>query len=188
VPLAAKRRVTYAEYLARERASDTKHEYIAGEIVAMAGGTIEHGRLAARFAGLVYTALAGRPCDTFSSDVRVRVPDGDAYYPDLTVVCGRLERDAEDSDAITNPTVIVEVLSPSTEARDRGPKFHRYRRLSSLREYVLVYQEEALVEVWRLEDRRWTLAQEATAGTTLELASVGARISVDDLYSQPLPA
>jgi Uma2 family endonuclease len=117
-------KLTYADYLALEEKSlDTKHELIDGEITAMAGGTPDHGALAMAFGRLVQNALGDRPCRVYSSDVRVRVrATGMAAYPDLSVVCGRLETDPDDALAIANPVVIVEVLSDSTEARDRGVK------------------------------------------------------------------
>ncbi|MDQ3031909.1 MAG: Uma2 family endonuclease [Myxococcota bacterium] len=179
-------RLTYSEYLALERASTVKHEYVDGAAIAMAGGSIEHGRLATRLAWLVQRGLEGRPCDTFGSDVRVRTPNGSAYYPDLTIVCGHLERDAEDAETITNPAVIVEVLSDSTESRDRTTKFRQYRRLPSLREYVLVSQDDPFVEVWRRESGRWALAQEVGRGATFRLEAADVEIAVDELYRDPL--
>jgi Uma2 family endonuclease len=107
-------------------------------------------------------------------------------YPDLSVVCGRMERDPEDKNAITNPTVIVEVLSDSTERHDRGPKFAHYRRLPSLREYVLVSQYEPRIEVFRRgEDGHWTLF-EAEAGGRVQLTSIGCELVVDEIYANPL--
>ena len=111
----------------------------------MAGGTPEHGRLAAALAGELRGKLRGRPCAVFSSDVRIRIAATDrTTYPDLSVVCGKRETAADDPDALVNPIVIVEVLSDSTEADDRGAKFAHYRRLESLREYVLVSQHESV--------------------------------------------
>ncbi len=106
------RRASYAEYLELERSSQTKHEFVNGEIYAMAGGTPEHARLAMKLGRLLGAALDGQPCEVFGSDLRVRVvATGRATYPDLTVVCGRAELDPEDAEAVTNPTVLVEVLS-----------------------------------------------------------------------------
>ena len=114
---------TFAEYLALEEKSDTKHELVDGEIFAMAHGTPEHGRLAVRMARLLGNALEGKPCEVFSSDVRVRVlATGLATYPDVSVVCGRMEIDPENRNTITNPIVLVEVLSDSTESYDRSIK------------------------------------------------------------------
>jgi Uma2 family endonuclease len=186
MPAAAiKTQVTYAEYLAFERAAETRHEYINGGIYAMAGGTIEHGLLATNATVALANALRGRPCVVLNSDVRVRVraPSTDlATYPDVTVVCGAIARADADPDALTNPVVIVEVLSDSTEAYDRGRKFASYRRIASLREYVLVSQSEQRIEVYqRVEHGPWTLNEYAPS-QRIALGSIGVEIAVDDVY------
>ena len=141
--------LTFAQYLEQERASDTKHELVNGAIFAMAGGTMEHGRLGSNMAGVLVAKLRGRPCAAFSSDVRIRVrATGLVTYPDLSVVCGRLEHDPKDENTIVNPIVLVEVLSDSTEGYDRGEKFGHYQRITSLKEYVLVSQHTPRVEVF----------------------------------------
>lgn len=180
-------RLTYAEYLRAEAQSAEKHDFVNGETLAMAGGTIEHGALALAVAGEIRSALGGRPCRTFSSDVRVKVDStGASFYPDLSVVCGHLETAADDPQAITNPLVIVEVLSESTEAYDRGAKAAHYRRLPSLREYVLVSQSEPRVEVQRLNEQGIWELHFAGPGQAVELRSLGLSISVDRLYANPL--
>jgi len=181
--------MSYAEYLVAEAASDLRHEYLKGEAWAMAGGTPEHGGLAAAVIGELRAALRGKPCRVYSSDVRVRVSEtGLSTYPDVSVVCGQLVTAPEDPDAVTNPTVLVEVLSDTTEAYDRGAKAAHYRRIPSLREYVLVSQVEPLVEVYRrAESGRWELL-EARAGDAVELGSLGVRIDVTALYANPLGA
>jgi Uma2 family endonuclease len=184
----AGQKTTYAEYLALEaRSVDVKHEFLAGEVFAMSGGTPDHGALAMAFGRLLGQALLGKPCRVYSSDVRVRVlATGMAAYPDLSVVCGNLETDPEDGNAITNPVLLVEVLSDSTEARDRGVKAAHYRHIESLREYVLVSQRERRVEVYRRNEAgRWELF-ESEAGGRIELASVGCGVAVEDLYRDPL--
>ncbi|HYN01311.1 MAG TPA: Uma2 family endonuclease [Vicinamibacteria bacterium] len=179
--------MTYAEYLAAEAVAEVRHEYLNGEVWAMAGGTIEHGALALAVAGELRAALRGKPCRAFPSDVRVRIPEtGLSTYPDVTIVCGELETAPEDKDAITNPIVLVEVLSDSTEAYDRGAKAAHYRRIPSLREYVLVAQAEPRIEVQRRsEGGRWELL-EARPGETIELASLGVRLDVAAVYANPL--
>ncbi|MGK4008250.1 Uma2 family endonuclease [Sorangium sp. So ce1036] len=178
---------TYADYLAQERASSTKHEFLHGEIFAMAGGTPEHARLAAQVIAELAAQLRRRPCAVFSSDLRVRVlATGLATYPDVAVVCGRLSRDPEDDDAVVNPVVLVEVLSDSTEAYDRGEKFAHYRRIPSLKEYVLVSQQHRRIEVFRRnEDSTWTL-HEAGPGASARLTSVGCELAVNDVYDGAL--
>ncbi|XXT19861.1 Uma2 family endonuclease [Sorangium sp. So ce429] len=174
---------TYAEYLDQERASPTKHEFLAGEIFDMAGGTPEHARLAARVTVALGAQLGRCPCEVFSSDLRVRVLEtGLATYPDVSVVCGQLARDPEDKDAVVNPLVLVEVLSDSTEAYDRGEKFAHYRRIPSLKEYVLVSQAHRRIEVFRRnEDNTWTL-YEAGPGERARLASIDGALAVDEIY------
>jgi Uma2 family endonuclease len=179
--------MTYAEYLAAEARAEVRHEYLNGDVWEMAGGTIEHGALASAVAGELRAVLRDKPCRTFSSDVRIRVLEtGLTTYPDLSVVCGQLETAKDDEDAITNPLVLVEVLSDSTEAYDRGAKAAHYRRIPSLREYVLVAQAEARIEVHRrAEGGRWELL-EARAGETIPLDSLGVSLEVTAVYANPL--
>jgi Uma2 family endonuclease len=180
-------RMTYAEYIAAEAASDVRHELLDGEVHAMAGGTPEHAALAAAFLGELRVALRGRPCRIYSSDLRVRIrATGLTTYPDASVVCGSLETDADDPNAIVNPVVLVEVLSESTEAYDRGAKAAHYRRIPSLREYVLVAQDEPRIEVHRRTAHgRWELL-EARQGEMIELASLGVALDVGAVYDDPL--
>ena len=185
---AARKRATYAEYVAIANDSAVKYEYVAGEIVAMSGGNVSHGRLIGRATSLIDRALEGRPCIVLPSDQRVRIRSAErATYPDLYVVCGEVERDSEDDHAVVNPTVIVEVLSDSSIESDRGDKFAAYRRLPSLREYVLVSQRERRVEVYRRDGRRWHLDEYGT-GERVVLESISIDLAVDDLYADRLGA
>ena len=174
---------SYAEYLAYERDSGLKHEYDGGEILAMAGGSRRHNALALRVgAALDATRLAG--CVAFQSDQKVRIlATGRATYPDVSVVCGKIEGDpADPQDAtITNPTLLVEVLSPSTEQEDRGTKWRHYQLLPSLQEYVLVSQDAARVERYRrLPGGTWEYS-DVRAGT-VELTT-GAVLDLEKLYA-----
>jgi Uma2 family endonuclease len=182
-------RMTYAEYVAAEEVSDVRHELLHGEVFAMARGTPEHAALAAAFLRELGLALRGRPCRVYSSDLRVRIRETSlTTYPDASVVCGNLETDPDDPNAVVNPIVLVEVLSESTEAYDRGSKAAHYRRIPSLREYVLVAQDEARIEVYRrAEHGRWELL-EARAGERIELASLGVALDVGAVYDDPLRA
>ncbi len=175
---AAKLSHTFAEYLVLEAASETKHEYVNGEIFAMAGGTPEHSRLSANVILELGAALRGRPCVTFTSDLRIRVPaTGLGTYPDASVVCGRIEVDPEDKNSVTNPVVIVEVLSDSTERYDRDEKRAHYRQLPSLRDYLLVSQHERRIEHYhRNDDGTWTL-RDARAGGAVRLEAIDCSIS-----------
>jgi Uma2 family endonuclease len=176
----ARHHYTYEEYLAYERDSDLKHEFEAGEIFAMAGGSPRHSALASR----VSAALENpRPsgCTAFQSDMRVRVlVTGRATYPDVSMVCGPIELDPADRSGttITNPTLLVEVLSPSTEEVDRGSKWRDYQLIPSLQEYVLVSQERRVevfrrltAESWEYLDVREGVVKLAT-GATLDLSAL----------------
>lgn len=176
--------LSYADYLAAEASSPVKHEFLRGVVWAMAGGTIEHGRLQAALVAALATALRGKPCVVLTSDVRVRVEATDrTTYPDVTVVCGKREVSPVDPNAVTNPTMLVEVLSEGTERADRGEKFAHYRHLSSLREYVLVNTHERRIEVFRRSDASWTFT-EATEGA-LRLTSLDVTLDVDAIYFDP---
>jgi Uma2 family endonuclease len=180
-------RASYAEYLAAEEVAEVKHEFIRGEIFAMAGGTLEHARLAMNVGAAIMAGLVGKRCAVFNSDARVRIADADvATYPDVSVVCGKLQPASDDRHGMANPTVIVEVLSDSTEAYDRGEKFRRYRALASLKEYVLVSQNDPHIEIFRREaNGEWTLS-EANRGETAHLKSIDIALDVDALYRDPL--
>lgn len=182
-------RMTYLEYLTAEAASEVRHEFLNGEVWAMAGGTPEHAALAAALIAELASALRGKPCRVYTSDLRVRVlATGLSTYPDVSVVCGTVEMAREDPDAITNPVVVAEVLSDTTEAYDRGAKAAHYRRMTSLQEYVLVSQAEPLVEVYRrTEGGRWELL-EGRAGDVVELRSLGINLAVAAVYANPLAA
>ena len=141
-----------------------------------------------RASHLLNRALDGKPCLVLSSDLRVRIRSAErATYPDLYVICGEIERDSEDDHAVVNPTMIVEILSDSTEDSDRTEKLAAYRRLKSLREYVLVSQRERRVEVYRRDGRRWHL-DEVHTGERLTLESIAADLAVDDMYVDQLGA
>jgi len=180
----ARHHYTYEEYLSYERDSGLKHEYDNGEILAMAGGSRRHNALASRISAILEsTRKAG--CVAFQSDQKIRVlATGKATYPDASMVCGAIEGDPADPSGatITNPTLIVEVLSPSTEEEDRGNKWQHYQLLTSLREYVLVGQARPHVEYYRrLPNGTWEY-RHATSGK-LELER-GAVIDIDWLYSE----
>jgi Uma2 family endonuclease len=149
----------------------------------MAGGTPDHAALAMAFGAALVECLRHQPCRVFSSDLRVRVlATGLATYPDVTVVCGPLERDPESRTTVVNPLCVVEVLSDGTEEYDRGDKLEHYKRVPSLRECVLVSHRERLVEVWRRNgEHAWT-REEARGGGQIRLESLGCAVAVDDVY------
>src|SRR5215203_2949758 len=130
----ARKRLTYAEYIQLERETETRHEFLEGQVWAMSGGTARHSRIKMNLGALLSSALANGECQPYDSDWKIRVPEtGFATYPDLSVICGGIERHPEDENAATNPAVVVEVLSDSTEAWDRGTKFEHLGQIPSLR-------------------------------------------------------
>ena len=153
----------------------------------MAGGSPEHARIAANIAATLAAQLAGRRCAVFSSDLRVRVmPTGLATYPDITVVCGHLEFDPDDpkKHTVTNPTLIIEILSPSTEEYDRGEKLHHYQQIPALRAVVLVATDVQRIDVWRRTERGWALDSNALDAAQLE--AIGCQLTLAAVYADPL--
>ena len=173
----------YADYLDFELSSPTKHEFHAGQIFAMAGGTRAHAHLCTRLSGALLSALGRRPCRPFNSELRIFIADRDeSAYPDASVICGKLGSDPRDKDAATNPSVLFEVLSPTTEKYDREGKFALYRQIPSLRDYVLVSQEHNRVEHFaRNDDGSWTF-RPLEQGEVLSLTGAPATLSIDELY------
>jgi Uma2 family endonuclease len=179
-------RVSFEQFLFLLEKSHTKLEWLDGIAYAMAGGSFEHSRLANRVGTLLTNALAGRPCVALQSDMLVKAEaEAFAAFPDASVVCGEPTMVAhERNPALTNPTVIVEVLSSSTEDYDRGEKFERYKTIASLRDYVLVSQDKKRIEVFSRE-RAWEPAV-AGPGESVLLPSVGVTLAVDKVYFNPL--
>jgi len=181
---AQKRNLSYAEYAALENASEEKHEFFDGEIYAMSGGTRERGFMIDRARDAIKATVRGRGCAMIGSEIRIRTPSGKGAYPDGYVVCGKIAWDAEDRDSITNPTLILEVLSENTEGHDREGTFKHYRSLPSLKEYVLVSYREPLIETHvRNADGSWSTTF-AGPGETLALRSIDAQIAVDVVYAE----
>ena len=176
---------TLRDYLDVEEVSVIRHELIDGEIVALAGGTPEHAALASAVPALLGPQLRGRPCRTYSADLRIRVPaTGLATYADASVVCDPALRDPESPTHVINPTVVFEVPSPSTEFYDRGEKREHYQRIDALREYVLLAQNTPRIEIWSRThaSEDWSYAVYG-AGDVLELRSIGCRLDVNELYA-----
>ena len=180
-----KRLFTPEEYLALEIKADYKSQYVAGEIYAMAGAEPEHIEITDNLTAMFRSRFRGRPCRSYSSELRVRVKAGDLWtYPDLTVVCGERRFDrSSDPASLLNPQVIFEVLSPSTEAFNRGDKFARYQCLESLTDYVLVASNRMRVEHFnRQPDDRWLLTTYTLPDHRLVLASVDAELPLAEIY------
>jgi len=173
-------------YLEQERKAPFKSEYYRGETFAMSGARRNHVVLMRQLSTLLDNALEDRDCVVLPTDMRVHVPETTLYtYPDIAVVCGEERYLDDEFDTLLNPVVLVEVLSESTEAYDRGKKFELYRPIASLREYVLVAQDRKRVEAFRLNERgHWELFEAAGDGAVIELASLDVRVGLDDLYRQ----
>lgn len=184
---AGHRHYSIDEYVALEAYSNVKHEFVDGQIYAMGGGSPEHGLYAANVIRILGTQLDGRPCRVQTSDVRIRaVATGIVTYPDVSVVCGHAKLDREDRHSVTNPVLLVEVLSPSTAEYDRGEKLSHYQRIPALREVVFVAHEGRRIEVVRrAADGSWS-RHEAGTGQQLTLESIGCVLAVDDVYRDPL--
>lgn len=175
-------RYSLDDYLRLEEYANVKHEYLDGAIHAMAGGTPEHGAISMRIDAALIPQLRGRGCTVYSSDVRIRVAaTGLSTYPDLSVACGQREADPLDPQALVDPVVLVEVLSPSTEAYDRGEKFRHYQSIPSLREVLFVAHDREEVEIWRRSEVHWA-RETAGAGSAVELKSISCRLDVEALY------
>jgi Uma2 family endonuclease len=181
-----KPRFTIPEYLAFERQSDIKSEYLDGEMIAMTGASRSHNRIALNVAISLDGQLKPRGCEVFVSDMRVQTGDGLLTYPDVTVVCGRPQFNDSELDTLLNPTLLVEVLSRSTENYDRGVKFTRYRTIPSLREYLLLEQDRFHVEHFLRQDGEWLLRESDDPRHVLELPSIGCRLLLADVYDRVL--
>ena len=175
---------TPEEYLEMERRAEYKSEYFAGEIVAMAGAKRKHNLIAVNVTASLYVQLRGKPCEVYANDMKVQADKEKQFsYPDVVVVCGEPQFRDDEDDVLQNPTVIVEVLSPSTEACDRGEKFLRYRQLESLQEYLLVTQNERRVERFtKQSDGSWRMTD--TSDGEIRLDCIGCTLALDDIYSR----
>ncbi|WP_229209235.1 Uma2 family endonuclease [Dyadobacter sediminis] len=175
------------EYLELEREAPYKSEYYRGEIFAMAGAGHNHNRIVENLSGECYIMFKGKSCRTYSSDQRLHIPANGIYtYPDLLIVCGKNEFLDAKKDTILNPSVIIEVLSESTAAYDRGEKFHFYRSIPSLSEYVLINSQSVAAEVFRKDEQgTWFLASEAyNSDESIRLQSVDLSLKLSDIYAE----
>jgi Uma2 family endonuclease len=176
---------TFDEYLEIERKAGYRSELVNGYIYAMAGASRMHNLVAGNTFGELRQQLKGRPCEAYTSDMRVKVEaTGRATYPDVVVVCGEPKFADDVKDTLLNPLVIVEVLSPSTEADDRGEKFAHYRRIDSLQEYVLLSQDRIRVEHYRRQGEQWLLTDVADLDSMLELPALGFSVPLRDIYDK----
>lgn len=178
--------LTPEEYLAIERAAEYKSEYYGGEMFALAGASRRHNLVIGNLVFALNARLGSSSCEVYTSDMRVKVNELGKYtYPDVVVACGEPQFEDTDQDTLLNPTVIVEVLSESTEAYDRGRKFEHYRTIEALREYILVAQDRYRIEQYiRQDDGRWIFTEIAGPDSTLVLAAIGCEIPFVEIYNK----
>ncbi len=178
-----KHRYSVEEYLALDREADYKSEYVAGEIFAMGGASPKHVLIAGNTAGELRNRLRDTNCQVYSADLRIQAEEGNAYhYPDVAMVCGRPEYLDERRDTVTNPLIIVEVLSSATRNYDRGDKFASYRRLASLREYILIAQEACHVEHFVRKEGAWEFTEIEDCQGNLMVPTLGIAIPLTEIY------
>jgi Uma2 family endonuclease len=181
--LAVKYRYTPEEYLALERKAEYKNEYVNGQIFAMSGASRNHCLIVGNIGCELGRQFKNRPCEVYISNMRMKVSQTGMYtYPDVVAVCGEVRLEDAHNDTLLNPTVIVEVLSDSTEAHDRGEKFAHYRRLESLQEYLLVAQNQVRVEHYVRQGKLWVLTEESNLDGTVHLVSIDCTLSLQEIY------
>jgi Uma2 family endonuclease len=175
--------ISAEDYLEGERISPIKHEYIRGEIYAMAGASKAHGIVAGNLFSILKNHLRGSSCTTYMADIKVRIETADVYYyPDITVTGDRQDSMSLNEDFIRYPRLVIEVLSPTTAAFDRGDKFADYRTIESLEEYVLVNQEKMGVECFRRNSEGLWVLYPYKIGEKIHLASIDLRFSIETIY------
>jgi len=174
---------TPEEYLAFERKATTKHEYLNGQIVAMSGASFAHNFITVNIATHLNIQLMDGECRVATSDMRVKVTEIDSYfYPDVVVVCGEPVPEDNVFDTLLNPTVIVEVLSPSTETYDRGEKFEHYQQIASLKDYILISQDKVHIEHYCRQETGWLQTEFAELEDVLSLRSIDCELRLQDIY------
>lgn len=183
--LAKESEYTPDQYLALERKAEYKSEYVNGRIFAMAGASRQHNQITFNIAGELRLQLKGRACIAYSNDMRVKVPQTGLYsYPDVVATCNEPKFEDTFVDTLLNPTVIIEVLSDSTEVYDRGEKFAHYRRLSSLEEYILVAQHRICLEHYARQGERWILTEISELDGIALLDSIGCTLPLKEIYDK----
>ena len=178
--------LTPEEYLAAERAAETRSEYVDGVVYPMTGASLNHILIVTNLTIELGLQLRGKPCFVMSNEMKVRLPDSQKFfYPDVTAVCGELQFHDDRKDIIVNPALIIEVLSPSTEAFDRGDKFHSYQRIDSLREYILVSQDQPYIEQYvRRDAGTWSYRSVTGREGSLALPSVECTLNLGAVYDK----
>jgi len=179
-----KRHYTVEEYLEMEKASTVKHEYFQGEVFAMSGAGDNHNEIFSNVFGEICNKLKDKPCRPYGSDKRMNIPENTLFtYPDISIYCNGLIHSEFDDDTSILPTVIIEILSPSTRNYDKGKKFNLYKDIPSLKEYIMIESESVLVEAYYInEEKNWALNQHKELSEALTFVSMGFNIALSDIY------
>jgi Uma2 family endonuclease len=180
---------TPQEYLAIERSSQQKNEYLNGEIFAMGGASERHNLIVGNVFASLHGQLRGQPCKVYSSDMRVKITITGLYtYPDVVALCGEARFDDEQRDTLLNPNVIIEVLSKSTEGYDRGEKFAHYRRIETLTEYILISQDRHRIEHYvRQQNNQWLMSEAFEIGESIQIPSIKCTLKLTEIYDKVEP-
>lgn len=179
-----KKRLSTEEYLQFEKTSIEKHEFYAGEIFAMSGASPRHNLIFSNLFGKLFNLLKGKPCKPYGSDLRIHIPENSLFtYPDISIICGDIITTPIDEDTAIQPSVLIEILSPSTKNYDRSEKFKLYRDIPTLKEYILVDSEAIGIEVFRLnQTNHWELEEYRNIDNTLEIPSLNISIPLEEIY------
>jgi Uma2 family endonuclease len=176
---------TVPEYLAHERANSIRHEYFNGEIFAMAGASREHNLITTNATAHLHRQLEARPCEVYQSDMRVKIDAlGHYTYPDVVAVGGKPDLEDQHGDTLLNPTLIIEVLSPSTAQYDRNAKFRSYRAIPSLQEYVLISPDMVFVEHYTRQNQWWTIQDYTQLSDIIQLSSIACELVLEKVYAK----
>lgn len=186
IPAYGKNKLSIEEYLQFEKESLEKHEYYKGEIFAMSGASARHNIIQMNLAAILVMKLKGKPCQPYGSDMRIHIPENTLFtYPDLSIICGDIIQSEEDEDTATLPTVIIEILSPSTRQYDQGTKFKLYRQIPSLQQYILVESESVHVESFELNERNlWELKEYKLPEHELAFPALEFSVPLSEIYER----
>lgn len=173
-----------SDFLEFERNSNEKHEFFQGKIIAMAGASLSHNRIVSNIIGDLNRFLKGKSCEVFLSDLRVNIPTSETFtYPDVTIICGKPEMVDNKMDTVRNPTVIIEVMSPSTEQNDRGAKFFNYMQIPALQEYLIISSTSVYaLSAKKQADNSWKFDEIKNLSNHLAIKSINHEISLEEIY------
>ena len=176
--------ISQEAFLETERLAFEKHEFFRGEVFAMSGASISHNRILKNCLTDLATKLKGKKCEPLGSDLRIHIPKNTLYtYPDISIICGEIETTDDKFDTVTNPSVIIEILSASTKNYDKGQKFDLYRDIQTLKEYILIDSEQVVVEkFYRNDDNSWLLTEYKTLESSFSINSVDLELKLSDIY------